>query len=361
MSLTPRARIRAALYGDWADRVPFTVYWMFMPRGDAERRLRNEGVAVVERIPVYRIEMPNVHVVTEDRFVNGERMLRETVRTPVGEVSATKILDPAYGTSWWTREYYIKRAEDYRVLEFMVQDTRYVPDYDAVLLAQERLGEDGFVMGNTGYSPMNKLMVEWMGIERFSLDLRRCPDELFHLYASLRRKQREMFQVAAASPAELLNYCGNIHEDVVGLKRFEEYYVPCLNEFADTVHENGKLIACHLDAKMGTLLKAVAGSRIDVIEAFTPVPTCDVTVAEARAAWPDKVLWMNYPSSLHIEAPETIRVEMSRILDEAAPGQRFLVGITEDIPEDAWRTSLGTIARTIAEHGSLPLTGKAAR
>ena len=58
--LTPRARIRAALHGEWADRVPFSVYWLMFPRGDVERRLRNEGVAVVERVPVFRVEMPNV-------------------------------------------------------------------------------------------------------------------------------------------------------------------------------------------------------------------------------------------------------------------------------------------------------------
>ncbi len=355
MNWTPRARIRAALRGELPDRVPFSVYWLFFPRGDVERRLRNEGLAIVERVPVYRVEMPCCRIIREECFVEGVRTLVETVRTPVGEVQARQVLDPAYGTSWWTRDHYVKRPEDYRVLEFMVQDTRYVPNYDAFLLAEERLGEDGYVIGNTEYTPMNKLMVEWLGLERFSLDLRERPDDLFHLYESLRRKHRKMYQVAAASPAELMIYGGNIHQDVVGRSRFEKYYVPPLNEFADAVHEKGKLSACHLDAPMRTLLDAVARCRLDVVEAFTPVPTCDVTVAEARAAWPDKVLWMNFPSSVHIEPAETIRAETLRILSQAAPGGHFLIGVTEDIPEDAWRDSLAAIAGTIRQHGNLPL------
>jgi len=115
------------------------------------------------------------------------------------------------------------------------------------------------------------------------------------------------------------------------------------------------MIASHLDARMNTLMEAVARSRLDVVEAFTPVPDCDVTVKEAREAWPDKVLWMNFPSSVHLAPPQRIREETLRILSQAAPGKRFLIGITEDIPEHSWRTSLTIISQTILEHGSLPL------
>jgi hypothetical protein len=95
---------------------------------------------------------------------------------------------------------------------------------------------------------------------------------------------------------------------------------------------------------------------MDVIEAFTPVPTCDVTVAQARAAWPDKVLWINFPSSVLLQPGEEIRAETLRILREAAPGDRFLIGITEDVPEDRWRDSLSTISQTLLEQGALPNT-----
>jgi len=107
---------------------------------------------------------------------------------------------------------------------------------------------------------------------------------------------------------------------------------------------------------MSTLVEAVGRCRLDVIEAFTPVPTCDVTVAQARAAWPDKVLWINFPSSVHLESEESIRAETLRILSEAAPGNRFLIGITEDMPENAWRDSLSTISQALLQHGALPLS-----
>jgi uroporphyrinogen-III decarboxylase len=355
MEYTARARIRAALRGEHLDRVPFTIYWLMFPRGAVERRLRNEGVAVVERVPVIRVEMPNVQVITHEYYEGATRTMRETVHTPVGEVWATKKLDASYGTSWWHVDYYIKRLEDYKVVEFMVRDMVYKPNYDAFRLAEARWGEDGYVIGNTEYSPMNRMIYTWMGVERFGVDLHQHPDAVFSLYELFRHKQREMFLLCAEAPAELLMYCGNIHQDIVGWKRFEQYYIPCLNEFAEVVHAKHKLSGCHFDAKMKTLVNLVAASKVDVIEAFTPAPTCDVTVQEARAAWRNKILWMNFPSSVHIESAERVREETLRILRQAVPGERFLIGVTEDIPEDAWRTSLSVISQTILQHGSYPI------
>jgi len=80
MRLTARERIGAVLRGDQADGVPFTVYHRMLHRGDAERRLRNEGVAPVERIYIYRVEMPHVEVTYRDEYEGGLRTVRERVR-----------------------------------------------------------------------------------------------------------------------------------------------------------------------------------------------------------------------------------------------------------------------------------------
>jgi hypothetical protein len=51
-------------------------------------------------------------------------------------------------------------------------------------------------------------------------------------------------------------------------------------------------------------------------EAFTPAPDTDMSVADAHAAWPGKVLWINYPSSLHIASAARIREETRRLVRE---------------------------------------------
>jgi hypothetical protein len=81
----------------------------------------------------------------------------------------------------------------------------------------------------------------------------------------------------------------------------------------------------------------------------TPAPDTDLTLSEALAAWPDKVLWVNFPSSLHLASPEVIEQTTRELIETAAPGNRFILGITEDVPEDRWQESLLLMARVIHE------------
>ncbi|MEW5814269.1 MAG: uroporphyrinogen decarboxylase family protein [Spirochaetota bacterium] len=292
---------------------------------------------------------------SREYHAGGALLVRKELHTPFGNLYATYRRESGYGTSWWQLDYFVKKPEDYALLELFLQERTYLPDYEAFIAAVRRYGEDGYVVGNTEYSPMNMLIYELLGMERFCLDLADRPERVFGLYEILREKQRRMFEICAGSPAELILYDGNISKEVVGPERFRRYYLPCLNEFAALIHQQEKLIGCHMDASMASLAGAVAESALDVIEAFTPTPTCDMSVAEARQVWSSKVLWINFPSSVHLAGRRGILTEINRILREALPGDRFLVGITEDVPEDAWRNSFKIINQYLRRYGLLPL------
>ena len=154
-------------------------------------------------------------------------------------------------------------------------------------------------------------------------------------------------------PAEVFEYGGNIHPGIVSPQFFQQYYIPCINTIARAVHDAGKLLACHLDADFGPLKDMIQDLEIDIVEAFTPAPTCDLRIEEARKAWPDKVLWLNFPSSVHIESLETVRKETLNIMKEGSHGNKIIIGNTEDIPEHVLWTSLNTIIDTINENSDL--------
>ncbi len=134
-----------------------------------------------------------------------------------------------------------------------------------------------------------------------------------------------------------------------GKQRFEKYVVPLYNEAAEVFHKHGKLIGAHLDGNNRLWAKAVAASGLDYVEAFTPSPDTDMSVADALAAWPGKVLWLNFPSSLHLASIERIKAATRQIVREAVTGNRLIIGITEDIPEDRWQANMLAIARVIDE------------
>lgn len=349
-NMTNRERVRQAVRGEQTDRIPFTVYWLMLPRSAEERALRNAGLTVVERVPLYHVEYRNVSVKTREYYQDGVQYQQRLLETPIGTLSSLFVREYANNTSWWQKEYYIKTSEDYRTAQYIIKDKVYREQFDAYRGAVQQWGDDGYVMGNTEYSPMNMLIYDLLGVEQFSIHLIEEEDQLFSLYETIRTKQREMFSLCGSSPAEVINYCGNISQEVAGLDRFVHYYLPCINEFADVLHENGKLASCHYDAKMRILADEVAHSQTDIIEAFTPLPDGDLSVGEVRTLWKGKTLWINFPSSVLLEPEHSIEKTLEEILLQAGSPEKFLVGITEDVPASHWRQGFAAINRLLASY-----------
>lgn len=349
--MTPRQRVRAALHNEPVDQVPFTIYHGMLPRGQRERRLRELGLGLCVRAGVMSSHAPNVEIETRTVREDGYSVSYERVRTPVGDVTAKRVAAGGYGSAK-TIEHYIKRPEDYAVVEAWIRDTACEPAYDEFIRIVDEIGDDGYVMTAIGYSPMMAMLVEYLGLEQFSMDLVDRPDAFFSLYDVLTRQRRVVYEIMADSPSEVVLYGGNVHPEIMGAERFAEYIVPRYDEAADVLHSSGKLIGVHMDADNQVFAPAIAESKIDLIEAFTPPPDCDMSVAQARVAWPDKIMWVNFPSSIHLAEPERIRRVTREILDQAGGTNRFLMGITEDIPRNVVLDSLTVIAETISEHRS---------
>jgi len=364
-TFTPRARVEAALRGEFADFVPFTVYETHFPTGAVERQLRNDGACIVQRSPaVYSMHQPNV---SEERVhftgADGYARVRTITRTPLGVLTAVHRLAPVADTpfdrvmSWttWREEYPFKGPDDYAPLEFAIRDRQYTPNYDDFLAKRYMMGDDAIMRANIGYSPLQEILYNLMGMETFAVEWAERRERLLSLYDALAEDRRKIYPIVAKSPAWIVNYGGNVSPEVMGRERFERYILPHYDEAADILHEHGKLIGVHFDANVQLLAPGIARSRIDYVEAFTPAPGSDMTLAEARAAWPDKVLWINFPSPVHVQPIPVIEEMTRRLLREAAPGDRFLVGITEDLPGDRWQGNFQAILRVLRTEGRLPI------
>jgi hypothetical protein len=175
-------------------------------------------------------------------------------------------------------------------------------------------------------------------------------DELLKLYDALVQNRRRIYPLVAQSPCLHANYGGNVTPEIIGLENFERYYVPHYNEAAEIMHKHGKLIGSHLDANCRLLSRAVAGTALDYIEAFTPAPDTDMTLKQARDVWPDKVLWLNFPSSVHLRPDSRVEQFTVEMLDELGTIDGLIVGITEDIPPERWQFSCTAIMDGLDRH-----------
>ncbi len=338
-----------ALRGGCGPVVPFTMYEDHLPQCSAERELRNRGLCIVQRtVPAYTTRMPHVHI-TEHTYWEGERrMTRAVYETPVGTLSS---LYEYGGFTNWYHERLFKTPADYTAIRFLIEDEVYAPNYEAFSRAEAFFGEDAILRASIDLEPLQALISGvYMSTETFCIEWKDHRKAVLDLYESLVKKRREVYPLIAQSPASHVNYGGNVTPEIIGPKVFEEYYVPNYNEAAAVLHAHGKLIGCHFDANCRKLAKAIATTDLDYIEAFTPFPDTDMTLSEARAAWPDKVLWLNFPSSVHLKPDEEVQQVTVDLLDQLPTLDGVIMGVTEDMPPDRWADSCRAIMDGLYRH-----------
>jgi len=354
--MTTKERICIALTGQMPDRVPFTAY-IGLASGSQEEidKLVAQGMGFVTSWAPYSARHRNVEIIQKDE-VPGDIPTRVTIyKTPIGEIQQRHRTEHGYGSSWRI-EHIIKDVKDYKVLEFIIRDVEYTADYEPYGGIEASLGDSGIAMASIGRVPIQRLWIEYTGIERLSMDLYDNPSAVESVLEAMMDKSREVWNIVADSPSQFVWCPDNITGVITGPPLFDRYCVPYYNEVADIMHRKGKRLLCHMDGMMRRLVNSVQKTRLDIIEAFNPPPDGDLSVAETRKYWQGKVISINFPSSVHIAKPETIRDVTLQLLRESAPGNGFVIGVTENIPASVGIRSLSVIAETINKHGNCPIS-----
>ena len=353
--MTTKERICMALMGQMPDRVPFTTYRGVITADDGLDDLVARGLGFMGSCHVYNAGHPNVEVTYDDTTVDGVFTRIVRYKTPVGEIWQKSNKEPGYG-SMWNVEHLVKSVEDYEVLEYIIRDTQYLPNYDAYRKAEEAMGDSGVVMAWTERVPIQRLWIQYTGIERLSIDLNENLPVVEGVMEAMLDKSRELWEIVANSPAQFVWFPDNITGEMTGPPLFDKYCIPYYKTALDAMHNKGKRVLCHMDGMMKWLVDSVSKTDLDVIEAFTPPPDGNLPLAEAREAWHGKVISINFPSSVHLAEPEEIKAMTLQLLREAAPGNGFIVGVTENVPESVGTRSLAVILDAVNEYGTCPIS-----
>lgn len=347
--MKPEERVMEALRGGRPDKTPFTVYSGFLPQCETELSLRNRGICIVKRINSYRIERPNI-IRKSHHFVDerGRYLIKTIVETPHGDMES---LDEPVGFTTWHHKRMFTDANDYRALLYYIKDSVVVPDYDYVVREMKKYGSGFIIRDNLPLEPLQNMVSHFMGVETFCYEWMDNRDEVLKLYDALVEVARKIYPVVADGPLEFSNYGGNVIPKVIGEEVFRKYYVPHYNEAAHVLHKRGKLLGCHFDDDNTPIMDDIAKTDLDYIEAYDP--GMSPGVSEARKVFKDKVLWINWPSSRHLYSPDEIRKTTVRLIEEASQyrdGAGFIIGITEDVPEDRWKDNFIGIMDGIDEY-----------
>jgi hypothetical protein len=355
--MTLRERIRTALRNGMPDQIPFTCYHEMAPSEDLVRRLNKLGFSLIWRREPFRFHRPNVE--TSIHKITDEKYPTEVIvhKTPVGTLTQKAVFEPGYGSRWPT-EHFVKRPEDYAVLEFIIRDTVCVDDIDGFVSADRDFGDLGMAIPRAADPPILELWRRLTGLERFSYDWFDCREEVQRVLAALNERNKKIWEITANTPCDFCCSGGNMTGDVVSPELFETSIMPHFEAEAAIMHGIGKTTLNHMDGMLKSLVDVIARCPVDVIEAFNALDG-NVTLTRAREAWSNKALSINFPSSVHLAPPERIRQTTIDILRDVAPGNGFIVGITENVPHHVIDRSFTVIAETLDRWGRCPVDADA--
>ncbi len=347
MPTTIRERFERALAGEPVGHPVYAVYdWFVQHRAIDWERLFALGLGQINHANVIRHEHPAFALI--DRISeHGEHLRRDVwLVTDAGELHEWYLGE-------WRQEYFIKRPEDYRIMLAALEGVEVTSDDSAYLASEARLGDDGITVGQVaglgnGRTPPMVVQIDWAGLERFSLDLASEEPALMELLERMKEIHLHEIRAAAQSSATQIKLWENLSIETLGPTLYRRHLVPLYEEIIGILDASDKRLLVHYDGQLRAIAEDIAALDIDGIDSFTEAPEGDMTVAEARAAWPEKFLWVHPNLGWYERGEAHLREQVGRVCGEAGPS-RYCLMISEEVPPDWERTApavLGELAGT---------------
>ena len=370
--MTHRERIWAAIRGEPMDRIPWIPRWeLWYEAAKRDGRLperyrdcsffditRELGVGIKgNRGPLYRSELCGVEVRVRTK---GHETLTE-YETPVGTVSTRFLITPdleQQGVRGRELGHLIERREDYGSVLFMVEHTRLTPTPKAFLAYEDSIGEDGVAMAEAGDCPAHRIMREFTGYQNFYYELCDHPHQIEELLEALTEQGDQILRFAVESPAQIIRHDGNYDAQLTPPPIYEKYFLDWFQHFTGALHAAGKVVCTHTDGHNDGLMELILESGFDIAEAFTPPPMTHIGVAKARALWGNCItIWGGIASTLmSVSVPEEeFEAHVRQVLDEAAPGDHFILGTGDNVPTDSSLERIQRVTELVEELGTYPL------
>jgi len=340
-----RERLEAFWSGERPDEIPYTIYqneWRHTQNDPAWQPLYAKGLGVTHHAPVFRLIRPNVTVVTREYEENGVPMKRQVYQTPLGEVFQT-------WQNGWRRMRLLKTPADYRVMRYAVENTKATPQYEAYQAKVKEAGPHGVVLVGVGRTPMQTILIDYAGIEQFPFHFADFEEEVRALYEALLRDFRQRVEIVAKGPGRYVACLENFTAESLGPQRYAEFLLPVYEECFPVLQAAGKVVGCHYDGRTSACKELIARAPIDVIESLTEPNEGDMTLAECRAAWPDKLFWCNIRVGDYQLPPAQLKQKVLDLVRQAAPdGRKLAFEVSEQYPAN-WKESISVVLDALKE------------
>jgi len=281
--------------------------------------------------------------------------------TPYGTLrNRHTVTDMLWGTVDTGRdmEMLFKDERDYDALQYLVEHTEIVENYEEYAKFVNSIGEDGVALPFTGWVPMHEIMWRYMGVERFYYELQDHLAKVERLHEAFLEQHRDIIRLATQCPATAIEVGGNYTDQLTPPYFFDRYLAPFYQEVAQTFGKAGKILVVHGDGDMHELLRCLMDAGVQVVEALTPKPMTSIDIHETRALWGNRVtMWGGIAFS--ILTPQFSNKEFEAYMEDlyraVAPGDRFILGFGDNVPPEALFHRIQWITEFNEKHGIYPI------
>lgn len=341
-SINTRSRFEAALNGGPVTRPVYAVYdWFVQNRPIDWPGLFRLGLGQIHHATLVDLELPHASI-TESRSVQEGRVRRDVYwHTDLGDLHEWYLGE-------WRQEYLIKSPADYRIMARALESARLQPRPDAFARCERNAADGGITIAVPGLrrTAMQVLQIDYVGLERFALDLAGDLPELLDLAVRMDDLLVKQFEAMAAMPmVRDIKLWENLSIETIGPRFFRRHLVPTYRRLLDVTSRAGQRLCLHYDGKLGVIAPDIAVLGFDGVDSFTEAPEGDMTVAAARGAWPDKFLWL-HPNLGWFDLPvDQLVARIRRVCREAGPS-RFCLMISEEVPPN-WQTHVPAVLEAL--------------
>jgi hypothetical protein len=234
-------------------------------------------------------------------------------------------------------------------MTYIAEHVDIEPAYDIYLTREEALPEYGIAIPVVGRTPLQTILVDYAGLENFGWHLFEYEAEVQQLYEAMLKNFHRIIDIVADGPGYYVSNLENFTSETLGPQRYEKYLLPVYETCFKTLHEAGKIVGSHYDGRTASCKSQIARAPIDLIESLTPPPEGDQTLAEARQAWPDKLLWSNLNVACYDLPPQALKdLVLTRVQEGAADGKGLAFEVSEQYPMN-WKDSMPVVLEALKE------------
>lgn len=339
--MTSKERILNAVTGKPVDRVPWSpflaYYWEHLP--ETERACGQiEYMKKMGADPLLR----GFHLLYCSERKNCECLSKRdgntvvnTFVTKVGSLTEVRTYSPE-ADSWFLTGHPVRTEEDFKTLQYMMENTVITENLGHFENDFRNLGEDGLFVPSIGLhskTAFQSLVEQWCGTEALVYALCDFPEAVEECLEVMRERDRETVRISVQSSAEMFNFFEDSSTTNISPALFEQYTAPEINEWGRMIHKEGKLLLHHACGHLKDLLPKIAETEIDVLESVSPPPTGNVSIAECGKKLPEHIAIIGgiEPTFFRNCTMEQLEACVTELLNDRE-GKRYVLANSDSCP-----------------------------